>query len=92
MPEALTIRTLTAADLDAHKALRDAMLAAQIQACIDAARGADGLEMLTLTVTSGNDAASALYRQAGFERFGTLRRALKHAGRYHDKDHMVLTL
>jgi RimJ/RimL family protein N-acetyltransferase len=59
---------------------------------IDTARRCDGLEVLTLTVTSTNEAAIALYRRAGFERFGTQRRAIKVAGRYHDKDHMVLLL
>jgi ribosomal protein S18 acetylase RimI-like enzyme len=65
---------------------------ALLQRCIELARVADGLEMLTLTVTSTNLAAIALYRQLGFECFGTQRRAIKHAGRYHDKDHMVLSI
>jgi len=65
---------------------------ALLDALIDTARRCDGLEMLTLTVTSSNRAAVALYRQAGFERFGTQRRAIKVAGRYHDKDHMLLIL
>lgn len=65
---------------------------ALLDAFIDTARRSDGLEMLTLTVTSTNQAAIALYRRAGFERFGTQRRAIKVAGRYHDKDHMVLVL
>jgi len=65
---------------------------ALLDAFIDTARRCDGLEMLTLTVTSTNRAAIGLYRQAGFERFGTQRRAIKVAGRYHDKDHMVLML
>jgi len=65
---------------------------ALLRAFIDRTRGCDGLEMITLTVTSTNRAAIALYTQAGFERFGTQRRAIKVAGRYHDKDHMVLML
>jgi ribosomal protein S18 acetylase RimI-like enzyme len=65
---------------------------ALLDAFIDAARRCDGLELITLTVTSTNEAAVALYKRAGFERFGTQRHAIKVAGRYHDKDHMVLVL
>ncbi|HSN32911.1 MAG TPA: GNAT family N-acetyltransferase [Ideonella sp.] len=65
---------------------------ALLDACIERARRADGLEMLTLSVTAGNDAAQRLYRAAGFTRYGTLPRAVKLGGRYHDKDLMVLYL
>lgn len=51
-----------------------------------------GIERLTLQVTSGNQTAVRLYEGAGFVRYGRLLRALKLAGRYHDKDFMVLEL
>ena len=65
---------------------------ALLDACIERARGADGLEMLTLSVTAGNEPALRLYRGAGFEHYGTLQRAVKVGGGYHDKHLMVLYL
>ena len=65
---------------------------ALLDACIARARRADGLELLVLSVTSSNAAAIRLYRGAGFERYGTLPRAIKLGGGYHDKDQMVLVL
>jgi ribosomal protein S18 acetylase RimI-like enzyme len=62
-----------------------------LDACIAEARHV-GLEMLTLTVTAENASAVRLYERHGFEPYGTLRRALKVAGRYHDKLHMALVL
>jgi ribosomal protein S18 acetylase RimI-like enzyme len=62
-----------------------------LEACIAEARHA-GLEMLTLTVTAGNQGAVRLYERHGFVAYGTLRRALKVGGRYHDKLHMALAL
>ena len=62
-----------------------------LEACIGEARHA-GLEMLTLTVTAENAGAVRLYERHGFAAYGTLRRALKVAGRYHDKLHMALVL
>ncbi len=62
-----------------------------LEACIAEARQA-GLEMLTLTVTAENGGAVRLYEHHGFAAYGTLRRALKVAGRYHDKLHMALVL
>jgi ribosomal protein S18 acetylase RimI-like enzyme len=62
-----------------------------VEACIGQAREA-GLEMLTLSVTADNAAAVRLYERHGFAPYGTLRRALKVAGRYHDKLHMALVL
>lgn len=51
------------------------------------------LELLTLTVTSTNRAAVALYRSIGFSRYGQLKRALRlDGGRYLDKDLMSLSL
>ena len=62
-----------------------------LEACIAEARHA-GLEMLTLTVTAGNAGAVRLYERHGFVAYGTLRRAIKVGGRYHDKLHMALVL
>ena len=61
-------------------------------ACIERVRSVRGLEMLTLSVTTSNTFAAALYARAGFRRYGTLPRALKVDGAYHDKDLMVLEL
>ena len=65
---------------------------ALLDACIAEARGAEGLEMLTLTVTAGNLRAMRLYEGAGFIRYGTLARAIRLDGRYLDKHLMALTL
>ena len=62
-----------------------------LDACIGEARHA-GLEMLTLTVTAENAGAVRLYERHGFAGYGTLRRAIKVGGRYHDKLHMALVL
>ena len=63
-----------------------------LAACVAEARRADGLVMLTLTVTAGNSAAVHLYERAGFVRYGSLPRAILVNGHYHAKDHMVLAL
>ncbi|HEV7915168.1 MAG TPA: GNAT family N-acetyltransferase [Albitalea sp.] len=63
-----------------------------LEGCIARSRRVAGLEMLTLSVTSSNAAAVALYQRAGFERYGRLARAIKLGGAYHDKDLMVLSL
>lgn len=63
-----------------------------LDACIKEARAADGLLMLTLTVTAGNAAAVHLYERAGFVRYGQLPRAILVNGHYHAKDQMVLAL
>ena len=63
-----------------------------IAACIAEARRADGLEMLTLSVTASNASAVRLYELAGFVRYGSLPHAIKVDGRYHAKDQMVLSL
>jgi ribosomal protein S18 acetylase RimI-like enzyme len=65
---------------------------ALLAACIDRARDVAGIEMLTLTVTSTNLAAVALYEGAGFRRYGRLEHAMKLGDTYHDKDLMVLHL
>jgi RimJ/RimL family protein N-acetyltransferase len=63
-----------------------------LAALIAEARRADGLAMLTLTVTAGNLPAIRLYERAGFVRYGTQPRAIRVDGRDFDKDLMVLTL
>jgi GNAT superfamily N-acetyltransferase len=65
---------------------------ALLAALIDEARGPAALELLTLTVTLGNDRAVRLYESSGFVRFGTLARALKLGIRYFDKIHMAKPL
>ena len=52
----------------------------------------DGIELLVLTVTHGNERAATLYERAGFRSFGIEPRAIKVGGRYFDKNHMVLDL
>ena len=60
--------------------------------CIAQARSAQGIEMLTLTVTAGNGAAIRLYERAGFIRCGSVPRAIRVGNEYHAKDQMVLML
>jgi len=60
--------------------------------CIAQARRAADLEMLTLTVTAGNEPAISLYKGFNFVRYGSLPRAICVAGQYHAKDQMVLAL
>ena len=65
---------------------------ALIEACIAQARAIDHLEALVLTVTSSNDHAVRLYRNAGFVECGREPRAMKIDGRYFDKTMMYLDL
>lgn len=72
---------------------------ALLQAALNLARADSRLEQLTLTVTANNRGAVQLYQRAGFQRYGTLPRALKlppgQAGgtpSYLDKDLMVCPL
>ncbi len=65
---------------------------ALLNECIAAARRAEGVEMLTLTVTAGNAPAIALYESVGFTRYGSLPRAIRVDGAYFTKDQMVLML
>ena len=52
----------------------------------------EGIELLVLTVTEGNAAASALYESAGFRSFGIEPRAIKVDGQAFGKNHMYLDL
>jgi ribosomal protein S18 acetylase RimI-like enzyme len=63
-----------------------------LQAVIDHARNTTGLEQLVLTVTRNNHPAFELYRTTGFMTFGVEPRAIKVAGEYFDKEHMILFL
>jgi ribosomal protein S18 acetylase RimI-like enzyme len=65
---------------------------ALLDALIAEARRADGIELLTLTVTAGNAPAIRLYEGTGFVRCGTQPRAIRVDGRDFDKDLMVLVL
>jgi ribosomal protein S18 acetylase RimI-like enzyme len=65
---------------------------ALLQAVIDHARSVAGLEQLVLTVTRNNHAAFELYRTTGFMTYGVEPRAIKVAGEYFDKEHMILFL
>lgn len=55
-------------------------------------RARGGLRTLTLTVTAGNLAATALYQAAGFTAFGTEPFAVRALQGYLDKVHMWLDL
>lgn len=65
---------------------------ALLYACIEHIREVAGIELLTLSVTAGNAAASALYEHAGFVRYGSLPQALKLGDTYFAKDLMALAL
>lgn len=64
---------------------------ALLQATIERARR-DGLEQLTLSVTSDNTGAVRLYRRFGFTTYGHLPRATLVNGRALDKELMLLRL
>ena len=63
-----------------------------LNALVEHARSVAKLEQLVLTVTRSNHAAIGLYKAAGFTTFGVEPRAIKVAGAYHDKEHMILFL
>jgi len=63
-----------------------------VDAFLARARHAGGIELVTLTVTSSNTVAVALYEAAGFRRYGKLVDAIKLGDTYLDKDLMSLTL
>jgi ribosomal protein S18 acetylase RimI-like enzyme len=61
-------------------------------ALLERIKACRGVEQVSLTVVSGQEAASALYRSLGFEPYGLEPRGLKVGGRYLDNEHMVLQL
>ncbi len=63
-----------------------------VDALLREARAREGLKLITLTVTEGNEAAEALYRAAGFTRFGVEPLAIQDQGRFFNKVHMALVL
>jgi RimJ/RimL family protein N-acetyltransferase len=63
-----------------------------LSAAIDYAKAKEGLLLLGLTVTQGNEAAITLYRNAGFETFGVEPLAIRTADGYKAKVHMWLSL
>ena len=65
---------------------------ALLDATITRTSADDEVHQLTLSVTASNQAAVALYERAGFTRYGSLPRAIRVAGRFFDKDLMVLDL
>jgi len=73
--------------------LRGSGIAARLlERCIGLLRATDGIEMLTLTVTTGNTPAIRLYERAGFTTCGSVPRAIRVGNAYHAKDQMVLML
>lgn len=81
------VGTMVASDQQSQgigRALLDALIA---RASADAE-----LHQLTLSVTASNRAAVRLYEAAGFTRYGSLPRAIRAGGSFHDKDLMLLSL
>lgn len=52
----------------------------------------DGIELIVLTVTEGNDKAVQLYERCGFRSFGIEPHAIKVDGRAYAKNHMYILL
>lgn len=86
-----------------HKALVIGMYAAPaargkgvgralLEALIEQARAKDGVLLLTLTVTEGNEPAVNLYRSAGFQTFGAEPMAISTPTGFKAKLHMWLPL
>jgi RimJ/RimL family protein N-acetyltransferase len=68
-------------------------IAAQLVAvCAILAKANGQLEQLVLTVTASNTHVVRLYERAGYVAYGLQPRAIKVAGAYYDKLHMVLHL
>ena len=63
---------------------------ALLQAAIEHARAKDGIHLLTLTVTEGNDPAISLYRSLGFQIFGVEPMAIHTSSGYKSKVYMWL--
>lgn len=65
---------------------------ALLEALLERARKAPGLEQITLSVTVGQTAARKLYGSLGFEVFGREPNSVRAAGETADEEHMVLRL
>jgi ribosomal protein S18 acetylase RimI-like enzyme len=63
---------------------------ALMMALLKRAKEDSTLEQVLLAVGTGQDAARRLYRDCGFEIYGTERKALKVGTRYVDEEYMVL--
>jgi RimJ/RimL family protein N-acetyltransferase len=63
-----------------------------VAACANKVRASGQLEQLVLTVTASNTHVVQLYERAGYVAYGLQKRAIKVAGVYYDKLHMVLDL
>lgn len=63
-----------------------------ILALIERAKRDSSLEQILLAVATGQSAARQLYRDCGFEVFGTEPNALKVGDAYTDEDHMILRI
>ena len=57
---------------------------------LERAKQDPSLEQIMLAVATCQDAARQLYRDFGFETYGTEPRALKVGSRYIDEEHMLL--
>jgi ribosomal protein S18 acetylase RimI-like enzyme len=62
-----------------------------VEELLDEAR-ADGIVLIVLTVTDGNDRATGLYERLGFRSFGVEPKAICVGGTYFGKNHMYLDL
>ena len=69
---------------------RHGLGSALLHAVIAHARSIGGVRQLGLGVNATNAAAKALYRSAGFVRWGVQPRALQVDGVFHDEEHMLL--
>ncbi len=76
----------------APAAQKQGIAADLVAACANLARANGQLEQLVLTVTASNAHVVRLYERAGYVTYGLQPRAIKVAGSYYDKLHMVLHL
>jgi ribosomal protein S18 acetylase RimI-like enzyme len=65
---------------------------AMLATLLERAKQDSSLEQILLTVATSQSAARKLYRDLGFETYGTEPRALKVGSRYIDEEHMLLRL
>ena len=76
-----------------HENFRGQGLARQLmQAVVQHAMARQGLRLLQLEVTQGNDAAERLYQSLGFQAYGVEPMAVLTASGYRSKVHMYLDL